>query len=258
MIDSHAHIYADNFADDLDQVIERAKQQDVKAILLPNIDLESIDAMLATEKKYPDLCYSMMGVHPCHVNETIDETLVQMRAWFDKHPFVAVGEIGLDLYWDDSFFEQQKQAFITQLNWAKDLNLPVVIHTRNSMDETLAILRQEQDGRLKGVFHCFVDGIAEADAITELGFHLGIGGVATFKNAKMDEVLAHVSLDHLLLETDSPYLAPTPHRGKRNEPAFTYHVAEKIASCKHISPCEVMAHTDKNAIELFALTRLKG
>lgn len=221
MIDTHAHVYASEFDHDRDQVIQRAIEQGIEHILLPNIDLDSIAPMLATEAAYPDLCRSMMGLHPCYVNADVKQTLEQIEYWFTQHEFIAVGEIGIDLYWDKTYQAEQEMAFITQLNWAKSLNLPVVIHTRDSIDQTLALLKQEQNGQLRGVFHCFGGTVEQAKAINDLGFHLGLGGVSTFKNGGMDKVIPALDLNYLVLETDCPYLAPVPHRGKRNEPAYT-------------------------------------
>ncbi|MCG9650880.1 TatD family hydrolase [Vibrio brasiliensis] len=253
MIDTHAHIYASEFDADRDDVVKRALDQGIDKILLPNIDLESIEPMLATEAKYPQICRSMMGLHPCYVDGNVKQTLDIIRAWFEKHRFIAVGEIGIDLYWDKTFKAEQEMAFITQLNWAKEMKLPVVIHTRDSIEETLTLLAQEQDGSLSGVFHCFGGSIEEAKAINDLGFHLGLGGVSTFKNGGMDKVIPHLDMDYIILETDCPYLAPVPHRGKRNEPAYTSLVAQRIAELRDISIEQVDSLTTQNATKLFAL-----
>lgn len=253
MIDSHAHIYTTEFDDDRDQVVERALSVGIEKILLPNIDLESIAPMLATEARYPDVCHSMMGLHPCYVNDNIEHDLAIIRQWFNQHTFIAVGEIGIDLYWDKTYQQQQEFAFRTQLQWAKELNLPVVIHTRDSIDQTLEILKQEQDGTLRGVFHCFGGSLAQAEAINQLGFHLGLGGVSTFKNGGMDKVIPHLDLGFVILETDSPYLAPTPHRGKRNEPLFMELVAQRVADLREMSLSEISQITSKNTKLLFNL-----
>ena len=170
MIDTHAHIYASEFDNDRDEVVKRALEQGIDKILLPNIDLESIEPMLKTEAAYPEICRSMMGLHPCYVDGNVEQTLAIIRDWFEKHNFIAVGEIGIDLYWDKTFRAEQEMAFVTQLTWAKEMDLPVVIHTRDSIEETLTLLRQEQDGRLRGVFHCFGGSVEEAQAINELGY----------------------------------------------------------------------------------------
>ncbi len=253
MIDTHAHIYAAEFDHDRDEVITRAKAQGMTQILMPNIDLKSIEPMLATEARYSDICRSMMGLHPCYVDNNVEETLNIIESWFERHPFIAVGEIGIDLYWDKTYQAQQEHAFVTQLQWAKQRQLPVVIHTRDSIDETLTLLDAQQDGSLQGVFHCFGGTIEQANAITDLGFHLGIGGVSTFKNGGMDEVIPHLDINKLILETDCPYLAPVPHRGKRNEPAYTKLIAEKIACYRQIHCDEVIRQTSVNAKWLFKL-----
>lgn len=253
MIDTHAHIYASEFDNDRDEVVTRALAQGISKILLPNIDLDSIEPMLKTEATYPEICRSMMGLHPCYVDGNVEQALAIIRSWFEKHKFIAVGEIGIDLYWDKTFRAEQEMAFITQLNWAKEMDLPVVIHTRDSIEETLALLRQEQDGRLRGVFHCFGGSVEEAQAINELGFHLGIGGVSTFKNGGMDKVIPHLDMDWVILETDCPYLAPVPHRGKRNEPAYTSLVAARVAELTNSNIEEIDRITTQNATALFRL-----
>lgn len=253
MIDTHAHIYASEFDNDRDEVVKRALEQGIDRILLPNIDLESIEPMLKTEAAYPEVCRSMMGLHPCYVDGNVEQTLEIIRGWFEKHNFIAVGEIGIDLYWDKTFRAEQEMAFVTQLNWAKEMNLPVVIHTRDSIEETLTLLRQEQDGSLRGVFHCFGGSVEEAQAINELGFHLGLGGVSTFKNGGMDKVIPHLDMNWVILETDCPYLAPVPHRGKRNEPAYTSLVAARVAELRGESLEVIDTLTTKNAEALFSL-----
>lgn len=253
MIDTHAHIYASEFDQDREEVVKRALSQGIDRILLPNIDLESIEPMLATEKQFPEVCRSMMGLHPCYVDANVEQTLATIKSWFDKHNFIAVGEIGIDLYWDKTFRAEQEMAFVTQLNWAKEMDLPVVIHTRDSIEETLTLLRQEQDGSLRGVFHCFGGSLEEAQAINELGFHLGLGGVSTFKNGGMDKVIPHLDMDYVILETDCPYLAPVPHRGKRNEPSYTELVAQRIADLREVTLEEVDTITTNNAEKLFSL-----
>ena len=253
MIDTHAHIYAAEFDTDRDAVVKRALEQGVEQILLPNINLESIEPMLATEAQYPDVCRSMMGLHPTDVNAEFEATLQTMYDWFDRHPFIAVGEIGIDLYWDKTFKQEQEIAFVTQLGWAKEKQLPVVIHTRDSMEDTINLLAKEQDGRLQGVFHCFGGSVEEAQKINELGFHLGLGGVSTFKNGGMDKVIPHLDMNYVILETDCPYLAPVPHRGKRNEPAYTKLVLERVAELTMSNVCQIDKITTNNAKKLFRL-----
>ncbi len=253
MIDTHAHIYANEFDHDRDLVVQRALAQGVETILLPNIDLESITPMLATQAAYPNICRAMMGLHPCYVDGNVDQTLATIHQWFSKHDFIAVGEIGIDLYWDKTFRAEQEKAFTTQLNWAKEMNLPVVIHTRDSLEETMSLLSKEQDGSLSGVFHCFGGSIEEAKAINDLGFHLGLGGVSTFKNGGMDQVIPHLDMNYVILETDCPYLAPIPHRGRRNEPAYTQLVAQRVADLRGLTLAQVDNLTTHNAKRLFKL-----
>ncbi|SHO55515.1 TatD family hydrolase [Vibrio quintilis] len=255
MIDTHAHIYAREFDQDRDDVIQRARLSGIEKILMPNIDPDSITPMLATESSYPDICYAMMGLHPCHVDDNYQQNLKTIEHWFEQRDFIAVGEIGIDLYWDQTYKKEQEIAFITQLRLAKNKQRPVVIHTRDSIQETLALLQKEQDGSLQGVFHCFGGTLDEAQQITDLGFHLGLGGVTTFKNGGMDKVVPHLDLNHIILETDCPYLAPVPHRGKRNEPAYTQLVAERIAVLKACTPEEVDRLTTHNAETLFRLSK---
>jgi TatD DNase family protein len=256
MIDTHAHLYAPEFDDDREATVARALEQGIHQILMPNIDLDSIAPMLETEAQFPRVCHSMMGLHPCYVNADVDNTLAEIYTWFDKHPFIAVGEIGIDLYWDKTFRAEQEKAFITQLNWAKELNLPVVIHTRDSMEQTLPLLQQEQDGRLSGVFHCFGGTLEEAKAINDLGFYLGLGGVSTFKNGGMDKVIPHLDMNYVIMETDCPYLAPVPHRGKRNEPAYTHLVAQRVAELRALTLEQIDRLTTDNAKALFRLGSL--
>lgn len=253
MIDTHAHIYTSEFDNDRDAVVERALAQGIERILLPNIDLESIEPMLATEAQYPHICRSMMGLHPCNIDSDYENTLQTIYSYFTQHNFIAVGEIGIDLYWDKTFQAEQEHAFVTQLNWAKEKDLPVVIHTRDSMAQTLQLLEQQQDGSLRGILHCFGGSVAEAQTINELGFYLGLGGVSTFKNGGMDKVIPHLDMNYVVLETDCPYLAPVPYRGKRNEPAYTHLVAQRVAELRDISIEEVDKITTANATRLFKL-----
>ncbi|MEO9802342.1 MAG: TatD family hydrolase [Reichenbachiella sp.] len=251
LVETHAHIYLDQFEKDLDEVIERSKELGVEKIFMPNIDSESIDAMLELEHRYPGYCIPMMGLHPCSVNKNFEKELYVVEDWLNKRDFVAVGEMGTDLYWDKTFFEQQKEAFNIQSKWAIDKNLPIVIHCRESIDETIELVSDLKSENFRGIFHCFSGTLEQASQIVELGFLLGIGGVATFKNGGLEPVLEAIGLDHLVLETDSPYLAPVPHRGKRNEPAYLDLVAQKIASVKQITKNEVAQATSENAQRIF-------
>lgn len=250
-IDTHAHIYSDEFKPDRANILGRAFDAGVKKIYMPNIDHTSIDEMLGIEEKNPGACISMMGLHPTSVKKDFEKELYVIENWLFKRKFAAVGEMGTDLYWDKSFWEQQKDAFKIQVGWAKQLQLPIVIHCRESMDQTIELLEPMLDGKLKGVFHCFTGTIEQARKITSMGFYLGLGGVSTFKNGGMDIVIPDLDLDNIVLETDSPYLAPVPYRGKRNEPAYIPVIAEKIISLKKISKDELMMITQRNSNRLF-------
>ena len=256
LIDTHAHLYAEQFDEDRAAMIERAVQEEVDLFFLPNIDSASIESMLDLEKRYPKRCFPMMGLHPCSVKENYKEELSVVRNWLDQRSFCAVGEIGIDLYWDKTFFEQQKEAFLMQVEWAKELEIPIVIHSRESIAIIIELLKPLKDHRLRGIFHCFTGDIRQAQEIIDLGFLMGIGGVLTFKKAGLDKTLADIDLEHLVLETDAPYLAPTPYRGKRNESAYVRLVAEKLATVKNKSLEEIAEVTTKNAERLFAVEAL--
>jgi TatD DNase family protein len=254
LIDTHAHLYVKQFNEDRDEMIRRAVEEDVQVFYLPNIDSKSIASMLALEEKYPDRCIAMMGLHPCSVGENYKEELALVREWLDKRPFAAVGEIGIDLYWDKTYVKQQQEAFLMQVEWAKELGYSIVIHSRESIDMVIDLLREVQDDRLRGVFHCFTGTVEQAEAIQDLGFYMGIGGVLTFKKAGLDETVKSIPLESLVLETDAPYLAPSPYRGKRNESAYVRIIAEKLAEAKAVDLEKVAAVTTENAKKLFAHT----
>ena len=260
MIETHAHIYDEQFGQDRNAMLERAFSAGIKQIWMPNCDHETIDGMLALEKKYPEVCHAMMGVHPCYVKENFEEELNVVEQWLEHRKFILIGEIGLDFYWDLTFVTQQEEVFLRQLALAKKYNLPICIHSRNSKNnEHNAILRCieliKQFGweDLLGIFHCFSGNLEEAQKIIEINFLLGIGGVATFKNGGMDTILPHIDLKHIVLETDSPYLAPVPHRGKRNEVVYIGLVARRIAEIKAIDFDEVVQQTTQNALSLISL-----
>jgi TatD DNase family protein len=250
-IDTHAHIYVEEFKTDRHDVIQRAIENGVSRFFMPNIDRTSIDEMLEVESRYPDHCVAMMGLHPCSVKKGFERDLYLVEEWLFKRKFAAVGEMGTDLYWDKSFWEQQKEVFRIQVGWAKQLGLPVVIHCRESIDETLELLEPLKDEKLRGVFHCFTGTAEQAKRITALGFYFGLGGVVTFKNGGLDQVVPYLEPGSLVMETDSPYLAPTPHRGKRNEPSFIPMIGEKVASMKKVSVDELASLTSSNALKLF-------
>lgn len=253
LIDTHAHIYSPEFSEDIKDILTRAKAQQISKILMPNIDLESYTKMMALNVEYPELCIPMLGVHPCSVELEWESQLNNLFTNFETNKFVGIGEIGLDLYWDKTKFEAQKQALIWQCEFALKHDLPVALHTREATTETIEIIKPFSENGLRGVFHCFGDNLTLANEIISMGFYLGIGGVLTFKKSGLAETLAAVSLDHLVLETDSPYLAPTPYRGKRNEPAYTYEIAKKLAEVKGVSYSEVLSVTSENARKLFKL-----
>lgn len=249
-IDTHAHLYSEEFAQDRQEVTTRALDEGVERIYMPNVDADSIDLMLETELKFP-FCRPMMGLHPCYVKKGFERTLYEIEAWLNRRSFAAIGEIGTDLYWDKTFWPEQQEAFRIQVGWAIEKNLPVVIHCRNSVEETIELLKPFQGKGLKGIFHCFSGTKEQLDQVINLGFLAGIGGVVTFKNGGLDKILPGIALDHLVLETDAPYLAPVPHRGKRNEPAYIRRVSEKLAQMLGVTEEELSSRTSKNADGLF-------
>lgn len=253
LIDTHTHLYLDRFDEDRAEVIAKAKEAGVGKFFLPNIDSSSIAGMLELEGKYPGEIFAMMGLHPCSVKANFEEELAICKTWIDKRKFCAIGEIGLDLYWDDTFFEQQKEAFKIQIDWAKELDIPIVIHSRDSTKEVIEILKACKDEKLRGIFHCFGGSVEEAEQIIDQGFFLGIGGVLTFKKSGLDKTMESIDLAHIVLETDSPFLAPTPFRGKRNESSYVALVAKKLAEIKGISEDEVAKISTQNALKVFQM-----
>jgi len=251
LTDSHAHLYSEQFRPDRPEALRRAQEAGVGTILMPNIDHSSIDAMLELEAEAPETCFAMMGLHPCSVTRNFEQQLYEVEAWLGRRPFAAVGEAGLDLHWDKTLLAEQQQALNIQLALAKKHDLPIVLHTREAFAETVALVEAAQDGTLRGVFHCFSGSPAEAAQVIGLGFKLGIGGVATFKNGGADKVLPAIGLEHLLLETDCPYLAPVPYRGKRNEPAYLPLVLHRVAALLGQTPEAVAEATTRNAAALF-------
>ncbi len=256
LIDTHTHLYSSKFDEDRELVISDCIAKGVNKLLLPNIDSNSTDSMLALADKFPDICYPMMGIHPCSINEnTIEKELAHTKEYlFSNRKFIAVGEIGIDLYWDKTTLEAQVIAFKQQIEWAKELNLPIAIHAREAFDEIFEVLDELNDDKLNGVLHCFTGNVAQAKHIINYGgFKLGIGGVVTFKNGGLDKVLKAIELKHLVLETDAPYLAPTPHRGKRNSSQYIPLIGDKLADIYGCSLPEIAEITTQNAIELFNL-----
>jgi TatD DNase family protein len=252
-IDTHAHVYAAELTSDLDLVMKNALSIGINKIIMPAIDSSSLDAMLKVEQQFPENCIAMMGLHPCYVNENYKEELKLVEEWIGKRKFIAIGEIGLDFYWDKTFTKEQHIVFETQMQWALDLNLPIAIHTRNAMGETIEAVKPFAKKGLRGVFHCFSGSKESAEQIIGMGFHLGLGGVLTYKNAGVAEAVKDIPMEYLVLETDAPYLAPVPYRGKTNEPAFMLEVAKKLAEIKSLPLHEIAAITTSNAEKLFGL-----
>ncbi len=255
IIDTHTHLYLEEFKADIEEVLQKASSEAVTKFYLPNVDSTSIDDLLALAEKYPESCIPMMGLHPCYVNENAADELKLVYNWLHKRPFAAVGEIGLDYYWDKTFVPQQKDAFRQQINWALELNLPIVIHSRDSMQDCIAIVKEHQNGKLRGIFHCFGGSIDEAKQIMDLGFLMGIGGVVTYKKSGLTEVLPTIPLEFLVVETDAPYLSPVPFRGKRNEPSYLKYIVEKMAEVMKLPVEEIAVKTTLNAEKLFGSSK---
>ncbi len=253
LVDTHTHLYLEQFEDDRREVVESAMKAGVKNMLLPNIDSGSMDAMNKLQEQFPASCLPMMGLHPTSVKEDYQHELKLVEEELKTGKYIAVGEIGMDLYWDKSFRDQQEVVLRKQLQLAKEFKLPVSIHTREAFDEIHRVVKEELSDDLAGIFHCFTGTSDEADKIIDIGFKLGIGGVVTFRNSKLGEVIRNISLEHLVLETDSPFLTPVPYRGKRNQSSYLTYIAEKIAEVKGIDMQEVAEITTYNASAIFKL-----
>ncbi len=251
IIDTHCHLYLEEYKKDIDPLIRRANELGVIKFYLPGIDKEVIADMLALEKKYPGECIPMMGLHPCSVKENYKEELKIIEDWLHKRKFVGIGEIGLDFYWDKTFTKQQFAAFKIQMQWALDRSIPIVIHTRNAMQETIDTVKPFAKKGLSGIFHCFGGSEEEAKQIIDLGFYLGIGGVVTYKSSGLAKLIEKIGLKNIVLETDSPYLSPIPFKGKRNESSYLLYIIEKIAEATKLSLEEVAAITTTNAEKVF-------
>jgi TatD DNase family protein len=251
IIDSHCHLYLPEFSNKIDLYINRAKENGIKKIYLPAINSETTNVLLSLEEKHPDICVAMMGLHPCYVKSDYIDELQKVEDLLSQRKFVAIGECGLDFYWDKTFIKEQYLALEQLIEWALKYNLPIILHTRNATQETIDVIKKYKGSNLKGIFHCFGGTLEEAKQIIDLGFYLGIGGVVTYKNSGLDLVLQNIDLDYLLLETDAPYLSPVPYRGKTNEPAHLKIIAEKIASIKNTSYDVVAEITSRNAERLF-------
>lgn len=253
LIDTHCHIYLDEFKNDLPEIIQNAENERIVKMILPAIDSSTHEEMMNVKDRYHNICVSMMGLHPCSVKENYEEELKIASDYLGKGGFIAVGEIGLDFYWDQTFKNQQLDAFNRQIEWALHYKLPIVIHSRHSMDGCISMVEKHQKGELRGVFHCFSGNLTQAGKIIELGFYLGIGGVVTYKNSGLDAVIKKIGIERVVLETDAPYLSPVPFRGKRNQPAYLKYVVAKLADINEIAIEDVAKITTKNAGNLFGL-----
>lgn len=250
-IDTHSHIYLKDFDDDRDEMIRRAIDNGIRKIILPNIDNSSIKSMINLAESYPDICYPLMGLHPTSVNNNYKDELNAVEQWLETKKFYGIGETGIDLYWDKTYIKEQIDSFSLQIKLAKKYRLPLIIHVRNSFDEVFEVMDSLIDENLKGVFHCFTGDLAQANKILTYGFKLGIGGVLTFKNSNLDNIIKEIDLNHIILETDSPYLAPVPKRGKRNESSYLIYTAVKLAEIKYMKVEQIADITTKNAYDLF-------
>lgn len=251
LIDTHTHLYSEEFDEDRSQMMQRAIDAGVRRFYIPAIDSSYTERMFLLEKNYENI-YLMMGLHPTSVKpETIEYELEQVKKWINKRKFSAIGEIGIDLYWDQSTLKEQQIAFKTQIGWAKEKNYPIVIHCRNSFDEIFEVLETEKDERLYGIFHCFSGTLEQAERAIGYNMKLGIGGVATFKNGKIDQFLNQIPLKNIVLETDSPYLSPVPYRGKRNESGYITLIVSKMSEIYSVTEDEIIETTGQNAIEVF-------
>lgn len=253
IIDTHCHIYLPEFDDDRDQVVGRAQDAGIEYMLMPNVDSTTIESMSSVQMRYQGYCLPMMGLHPTSVKENFRQELERVREELSRQQFYGIGETGIDLYWDKSFLKEQVISFRVHLHLAEEYSLPVVIHARESLDVIIDVIRDFGAGRVRGIFHAFSGTVADALTVTGLGFTLGIGGVVTFKNSRLDEAVKGVGLDNIVLETDAPYLAPVPYRGKRNESSYLTLVAEKISGILNTDPEEVAERTTANAIRIFNL-----
>ncbi|WP_298301749.1 TatD family hydrolase [Hydrotalea sp.] len=251
LTDTHTHLYVEEFNADRDAVVQRAISAGITKMFLPAIDAGTYDAMMDMEKKYPEHCFAMMGLHPCSVNENVNNALQIVEEWLTKRPFAAIGEIGLDFYWDKTFTQQQYNAFDRQMQWALEKKLPVVIHTRNAMQETINRVKPFAQKGLTGIFHCFSGSYESARQIIDMNFSLGIGGVLTYKNAGLPTTLEKIPIACMVLETDAPYLTPVPFRGKRNESSYLQYIAENLAIIKRINLEDLAVITSANAEKIF-------
>ena len=251
LIDTHTHLYVEAFDEDREEIIQKAIKIGIERFYLPSIDSSYTSRMLDLESKYPDHIRLMIGLHPTHVKDNYKDELHHVDQCLNKYDFSAVGEIGIDLYWDKSFLKNQQEAFDLQISWAKEKKLPVVIHCRNAFDEVFEVLQGHRCNNLSGIFHCFSGTKEQAEMLIDMKLKLGIGGIVTFKNGKIDKFLDQISIDHIVLETDAPYLAPTPFRGKRNQSEYLVYILKKLTEIYQKSEKEIAAITTKNALSVF-------
>ncbi len=249
--DTHTHLYSDQFDEDRASMMQRAKDAGVTRFFIPAIDSTYTESMFTLEKENPNEVFLMMGLHPTSVKENYLEELALVKKWIDQRKFYAIGEIGIDLYWDKTFLTQQQDAFRTQVQWAKERKMPINIHCRSAFNEIFEILESEKSDDLRGIFHCFTGTFEQAKQAISYNMKLGIGGVATFKNGKIDKFLNEIDLKHIVLETDAPYLAPTPYRGKRNESAYLTNVIDKLVDIYNVSFQEIAEITTQNSKDVF-------
>ena len=253
LTDTHTHIYYETEPEKLKTQLQRCFDNNISRLFLPNVDSASIKLVLGLSRAYPENCFPMLGLHPCDVKENFEAELKEIKSAIQNNTIYAIGEIGIDLFWDKTLLKEQQAAFKKQILWAKELNLPIVIHCREAFDEVFEILEEMKDAKLRGIFHCFTGNLAQAQQAIKLGFLLGIGGVLTYKKAGLDLVVEQIDLEYLVLETDAPYLAPVPHRGKTNESSFLIHIAQKLADIKHTSLEEIAKITTANSIKVFGV-----
>ncbi|QEC54083.1 TatD DNase family protein [Anseongella ginsenosidimutans] len=253
LTDTHTHLYLPDFDGIREEVMKRAFEAGVERMFLPNIDPDSIDPLIGLCRQYPENCFPMLGLHPCSVKAGFLKDLEKVERAIEQYGCLAIGEIGIDLYWDTSLLKEQEEAFRIQVNWAIERDLPVVIHSRESFKEICGVLEEEKHPRLRGIFHCFTGTYEDACRAIDMGFYLGIGGVITFKKSELPQVLSKISLDHVVLETDSPYLAPAPYRGKKNESSFLVHIAARLADIYDLPEQEIAARTTANSRLIFGI-----
>lgn len=251
LADTHTHLNLKEFDADLDDVIQNAIQKGIKYFILPNIDSSTASRINEITDKYPQHCYALWGLHPTSVNENYKDEIQKMDDLFKNHKYIGIGETGIDLYWDKTFLTQQQESFRVHINKSISENLPLIIHSRQSHEAIMEVLSEFKSEKLKGIFHCFSGNVEQAEQVIELGFKIGVGGVVTYKNSLLKEVVENISLENIVLETDAPYLSPVPYRGKRNESAYIYEIAEFVAKIKNISISKVAEITTSNTMKLF-------